>query len=125
MRAVISREKLHAPIPIRVVRDAVSAPRPAGGLRCSTLSLAAWAERSTSGQLAALLGAWLQCEDMVLLTGSSNSLPFMPDGLRFWGTELFVPLGFRAEPDLPASAIRSAAGPGRTSWLCWMRMGSS
>ena len=46
----------------------------------------------------------------MLLTGSSNSLPFMPDGLRFWGTELFVPLGFRAEPDLPASAIRSAAG---------------
>jgi hypothetical protein len=30
--------------------------------------------------------------------------------LRFWGTDLFVPLGFRVEPDLPASAIRQAAG---------------
>jgi MoxR-vWA-beta-propeller ternary system domain bpX2/FtsH ternary system domain X7 len=110
IRAVMSREKLHAPIPIRVVRDAVSAPRAATGLRCSPSSLAAWAERSTSAQLAALKGAWLGVEALVLVTGSSGSLPLSPDGLRFWGTELFIPLGFRAEPDLPASAIRRAAG---------------
>jgi hypothetical protein len=108
--AVVSRERLQAPIPIRVVRDVVSAPRPASGLRCSPLSLAAWAEHSTSAQLAALKGAWLRREALVLLTGSSDALPSMPDGLRFWGTELFVPLGFRAEPDLPAAAIRCAAG---------------
>ena len=46
----------------------------------------------------------------MLVTGSSESLPPVPDGVRFWGTELLVPLGFRAEPDLPASAIRRAAG---------------
>ena len=110
VRPVQSRERLQAPIPIRVVRDGVSAPRPASGLRCSTFSLAAWAEHATSAQLAALVGAWLESEDLVLLTGSGESLPLMPDGLRFWGTELMVPLGFRIEPDLPASAIRHAAG---------------
>jgi hypothetical protein len=34
VRAVLSRESLQAPIPIRLVRDAVSAPRPASGVRC-------------------------------------------------------------------------------------------
>jgi hypothetical protein len=42
--------------------------------------------------------------------GAPEVLPLLPEGLRFWGTELFVPLGFRTEPDLPASAIREAAG---------------
>jgi MoxR-vWA-beta-propeller ternary system domain bpX2/FtsH ternary system domain X7 len=116
VRAVLSRESLQAPIPIRLVRDAVTAPRPASGVRCSPLSLAAWAEHSTSARLAALKGAWLGpgsndgSEAVVLVTGSSESLPVVPDGLRFWGTELLVPLGFRTEPDLPASAIRRAAG---------------
>ena len=110
IRAVMSREAVQPPIPIRVVRDPGCAPRPASGLRCSPLSLAAWAEHSTSARLAALKGAWLQPEALVLVTGSSESLPLVPDGVRFWGTELLVPLGFRAEPDLPASAIRRAAG---------------
>jgi hypothetical protein len=110
VRAVQSREKLQAPIPIRVVRDAGAAPRPASGLRCSASSLAAWAEHATLAQLAALKGAWVEREALVLVTGSAESLPLMTDGLRFWGTELFVPLGFRAEPNLPACAIRRAAG---------------
>jgi MoxR-vWA-beta-propeller ternary system domain bpX2 len=118
VKAVLAREGLQAPIPVRVVRDATATPRPASGLRCSPLALAAWAERSTTAQLAALSGAWLEpglsdgSEALVLVTGSAESLPLLADGLRFWGTELLVPLGLRPEPDLPASAIRHAAGAG-------------
>jgi hypothetical protein len=116
VRAVRSRESLQAPVPVRLVRDTVSAPRPASGLRCSPLSLAAWAEYATSARLAALSGAWLGpgssdgSEGVVFVIGSPESLPIVPDSLRLWGTDLLVPLGFRAEPDLPASAIRCAAG---------------
>jgi hypothetical protein len=46
----------------------------------------------------------------VFVTGLAEALPLLPEGLRFWGTELLVPLGFRTEPGLPASAIREAAG---------------
>ena len=46
----------------------------------------------------------------MLVTGPAGSLPALEEGVRFWGTELLLPLGFRAEPDLPHSAIRRAAG---------------
>jgi hypothetical protein len=109
IKAVTSREGLQPALSIRLVRDATTAPRPASGLRCSPASLGEWAERSTSAALAALRGAWLGSEALVFLTGAPEALPLLPEGLRFWGTELFVPLGFRTEPDLPASAIREAA----------------
>ena len=116
VKAVPSREDLKAPIRIRLVRDRVPVPRPAGALRCWPRSLAAWAERATSGQIAALEGAWLAAgasdarEALVLVIGSAESLPMLAEGMRFWGTELLVPMGLRPEPNLPASAIRSAAG---------------
>jgi hypothetical protein len=116
VKAVLSREGLKTPLSIRLVRDATPALRPASALRCSPVSLAAWAERATSAALAALKGAWLGpgsgngSEAVVVVTGAPEVLPLLAEGLRFWGTELFVPLGFRTEPDLPASAIREAAG---------------
>jgi hypothetical protein len=73
-------------------------------------------ERVTSGQIAALEGAWLAPgasdarEALVLVIGSAQSLPMLAEGVRFWGNELLVPIGLRPEPNLPASAIRSALG---------------
>ncbi len=104
------------PMPLRLVRDALSQARPASALRCSLSSLRSWAEGATSSQLAALCGAWIRAdlsdgsEGQVFLTGSSEALPVLPEGVRFWGTDLLVPLGFRVEPNLPAAAVRRAAG---------------
>jgi MoxR-vWA-beta-propeller ternary system domain bpX2 len=105
-----------APMPLRLVRDAVLPARLASGLRCSLSGLRFWAERATSAQLAALSGAWIGqgltegSEAQVFLTGSSESLPLLPEGVRYWGTDLLVPLGFRVEPNLAAAAIRRAIG---------------
>jgi hypothetical protein len=38
------------------------------------------------------------------------SLPELPDGRRFWGGQLLVPLGFRTEPELPESALCRTIG---------------
>ncbi len=110
------RGRLHDPIRIRLVRDATMPPRPASALRCTLETLAAWAERATSAAIGAVSGAWIRPEapggpeGLVLVTGPAGSLPALEEGVRFWGTELLLPLGFRAEPDLPHSAIRRAAG---------------
>ena len=107
----------HDPVRLRLVRDASIPLRPASALRCSPENLAAWAHSATSAELAALKGAWVKPgaplgQAAVLLTGAIGTLPPLAGAMRFWGTELLIPLGFRAEPDLPASAIRAAAGAG-------------
>ncbi len=116
VQATRPRGRLHDPIRIRLVRNATMPPRPASALRCTPRTLAAWAEHATSAALGAVTGAWIRPEapdgpdGLVLLTGPARSLPPLEEGVRFWGTELLLPLGFRAEPDLPHSAIRRAAG---------------
>jgi hypothetical protein len=42
----------------------------------------------------------------VLLLG--NTLPPLAGAIRFWGRTVFLPLGFRPEPNLPDSALRDA-----------------
>jgi MoxR-vWA-beta-propeller ternary system domain bpX2 len=39
-------------------------------------------------------------------------LPAAGDGLRFWGCDVLIPLGCRAEPDLAPRALRAAVGAG-------------
>jgi hypothetical protein len=103
-------------IAVRLVRDAAMPARPASALRCTPLALAPWAERATQAELASVKGAWIKPvapggpNALVLVTGPIGSLPPLAEGVRFWGTELLIPLGFRAEPDPPPSAIRRAAG---------------
>ena len=46
------------PIPLRLVRDARSRPRPAAAVRCRLDRLAEWAERATSARIESLSGAW-------------------------------------------------------------------
>ncbi len=42
---------------------------------------------------------------MILL---GRGLPVVAGGVRFWGADVLVPLGFRADPDLPEPALRRA-----------------
>jgi MoxR-vWA-beta-propeller ternary system domain bpX2 len=104
---------------IGVVRDTRGQARHATALRCALKTLRAWVDRATSAQLAALEAAWTtgtasRTDDAeVLMLGSTKALPLLPSSVRFWGTDLLIPLGFRAEPDLPAPVLRAAsrAGP--------------
>jgi hypothetical protein len=106
------------PLVVRVVRDHAQRARDASALRCSLRVLCAWADRATSSQLARVHAAWLpplpgetgDAEALVL--GAGGVLPLLPRSVRYWGTELLVPLGYRAEPDLPAPALRRVVGAG-------------
>src|SRR5262249_60427606 len=64
----------------------------------------------------ALQAAWTASPDgtpdhaEVLVLGTAQRLPFVPEGLRFWGSDFLIPLGFRSDPDLPPAALRAAVG---------------
>jgi len=103
---------------VRLVRDDREQARPATALRCSLHVLFAWAERATSSQLSSLQGAWRRASDgakadsEALILGVPGRLPHLPESVRYWGTDLLVPLGFRVDPDLPEPAIRRVVGAG-------------
>jgi hypothetical protein len=44
--------------------------------------------------------------------GGRMRLPAIEGGLRFWGGEVLIPLGYRAEPELADDALRQAVGAG-------------
>jgi hypothetical protein len=100
----------------RVVRDNSGQIRPATAMRSSIDELAAWADRATSSRLSRLRGAWRAlapgAEGLAeaLVVGDPGALPHLPRSTRFWGADLLVPLGFRTDPELPASAIRQIVG---------------
>jgi hypothetical protein len=78
-------------------------PRPCTLLRVSLADLGRWADHATSHQLAALVAA--RDLDRVLLRGPA--LPPLP-GERFWGQRLFLPAGWRAEPELAEPVLAAA-----------------
>jgi hypothetical protein len=82
--------------------------RPTTALRCDAAELARWAETVPATRLALIQAA--RCGERVLLVGTR--LPALSGGERFWGTDVLVPLGQRAEPAWPAAAIREALGVG-------------
>ena len=41
-----------------------------------------------------------------------GELPLLAESVRYCGTDLLVPVGFRADPELPEGAIRQVAGAG-------------
>ena len=103
----------------RVVRDDSGQNRPATAMRASIDELAAWADWATSSRLSCLRGAWralapgAEVEAEALVVGEPGALPHLPRSRRFWGVDLLVPLGFRTDPELPASAIRQIVGAGQ------------
>lgn len=80
--------------------------REASAMRCRASDLLGWSERVPSSRLAELRG--VRWGDGLLLLGSR--LPEIAGGQRFWGENLLLPLGWRAEPDLPEHACRRALG---------------
>jgi hypothetical protein len=106
------------PLGLSLVRDERSQVRPASALRCPLRVLAAWAERATSAQIACLQGVWCggspgtEDDALMLALGTPPGLPLLPDSVRFWGTDLLIPLGFRTDPDLPEPALHRAVGAG-------------
>jgi hypothetical protein len=118
MTAIPPRGGAPGPLSLRLVRDSLCRPRPASGVLCSMARLASWAEDATTERLAALRAAWTAGPEggpdapEVLVLGDPRALPAVPEGMRFWGVELLVPLGFRPDPELPEPALRCALGAG-------------
>lgn len=93
-------------VPLIIVADA--RPRRTMAMRCGLAALARWADSVPSTRLADYLAA--RCADEVLLLG--DRLPLLPEGERFWGTDVLVPLGYRPEPALTETALRDALNIG-------------
>ncbi len=81
-------------------------PQPTTALLCEAVELLPWADAATTDELSAAPAA--RCGGRVLLRG--DRLPAVPGGLRPWGVDVLLPLGFRASPDLPPAVLRSATG---------------
>jgi hypothetical protein len=79
---------------------------PATALACSLAALAAWADRATTAEFDGLKAA--RTDDRAVLLG--GKLPTIAGAVRFWGTDLLVPVGFRPDPDLPPASLRDAIG---------------
>jgi hypothetical protein len=92
------------PVTLTVRPDA--RPRPARAALCPLAALLAWADTVPAPQLAELEGLFFL--DQILVLG--DRLPLFPDGTRYWGRDVLVPLGYAPDPDLPESALRAAAG---------------
>jgi hypothetical protein len=81
-------------------------PKAASALVCTLAELLTWAEAATTHELAGVRAA--RCGDRVVLL--SSRLPSIPGAVRFWGTDVLVPVGFRPEPELPPMVLRAACG---------------
>jgi hypothetical protein len=92
------------PVQLSVVR--CSEPRPTSALVCSIQDLQKWADMATTAEISMVKGA--RADGIAILLGSH--LPSIFRATRYWGDEVFVPIGFRPEPDLPAAALRMVVG---------------
>jgi MoxR-vWA-beta-propeller ternary system domain bpX2 len=93
-----------APVVLRIVRG--GEPQPATALACPITDLLKWGASATTAELSAVRAA--HCGRQAILIGAK--LPVIPSAARYWGDDLLVPVGFRAEPDLPRAALRAACG---------------
>lgn len=93
-------------VPLRLVR--CETPRPTSAIHCSTVALQAWADTAPASEIAALKGA--RCGNRAWIIG--QSLPAVASAERFWGEQVLIPLGWRAEPDWPEAALREATAVG-------------
>jgi hypothetical protein len=80
--------------------------QPATAMVCRLSELVAWADRATTAEIADVTGC--RFESRVLLLG--RRLPSLAAARRYFGEDVLIPVGFRADPELPAAAIRGAVG---------------
>jgi MoxR-vWA-beta-propeller ternary system domain bpX2 len=119
------------PVALRLVHDESERARPPTAVRCCLRDLAEWADWAPSDWIESLSGAWcaapgLGLDDAEVLIidradpaartevrpPGRNRLPALADALRFWGNDVLIPLGYRAEPPLAERALRTAIGAG-------------
>jgi MoxR-vWA-beta-propeller ternary system domain bpX2 len=105
-------------VPLKLVRSEVV--KPTSAIRCQVESLRAWADTATTADITAVKAT--RSGDVVWLLG--NKLPAIPGAERFWGERVLIPLGYRAEPDWPESALREATGIGPDEVLVLTEGGS-
>jgi hypothetical protein len=105
-------------VPLRLVR--CERERPATAVRCSVAALQAWADVATTAEITAVRAA--RSGDVAWLLGTK--LPVLAGAERFWGERVLIPLGFRAEPDWPESALREAANVGPDELLVLTETGT-
>jgi len=84
-------------------------PCSATALRCRLADLAEWAESATTAEQTAVTAA--RAGGRIVLRGAK--LPTVPGAMRFWGDDVLVPVGFRADPELRADVLRAAVGADR------------
>jgi hypothetical protein len=94
------------PMPLRLGIARGGPPRSVTAMTCRTVDLVRWADTATTAELTAVRAACAGPRALLL----GQRLPSVPDGGRFWGQDLLVPVGFRPDPDLPAAVVRSAVG---------------
>ncbi len=100
--AIAPPETAGRPLALGVVRG--GPPREASALRCPVCDLARWADTATTLEIESVRAA--RCGPRAILLGTR--LPSVPGGERFWGDHVLIPLGYRAEPDLPEHLLREA-----------------
>jgi hypothetical protein len=114
--AVPARRREPCPVRLRLLRtDAVQTTT---ALACNVAALLAWCETVPQPRLERHQAAW--SGERMLLFGSR--LPDI-DAQRYWGDALLLPLGWRAEPDLPPRAWREALNLAETELLLWTDAG--
>jgi hypothetical protein len=93
-----------APVEVALAPD--TQPRTATAMAAELPAVARWADTVPEVRLAGLEAA--SCESRIILKG--RRLPLVPGGERYWGKQIWAPLGWRLEPALPESAIVEALG---------------
>jgi hypothetical protein len=94
-------------------------PRPTTAALYSLAQLTDWIEKVPTPRLNGIQAA--RCGDQALLFG--DRLPLLPDGDRFWGSAVLMPLGYRPDPFLPASALREALAVSQDEVILWRQEG--
>ncbi len=103
------------PVELRVVREDRGLARPASALRCRLGDLARWADLAPTVRIESLLGAWCPISGdpgavQALVIARNASLPEIPDGSRYWGDSVLIPIGFRTDPELAETSMREVVG---------------
>jgi hypothetical protein len=90
------------PVTLGIVRG--GDPEAATALLCEPGALATWVDSATTAEIVAVKAAWWR--RLAILQG--EKLPTVSGGVRYWGDDLLVPVGFRPDPDLPPVMLRAA-----------------
>jgi len=102
-----------APVRFDTVRSAQL--RACTAVVCTPAAVANWAALAPDAEIARL--AACRSGGLVLVIGDNP--PMLAGGERFWGDRVLLPLGWRAQPDLPESSLCEAAGVGTDEILLW------